>query len=57
MPPRPVESTPRHVPDWNALLIERARTAAASAPQATRRRSGPASLAEAIHRFVDRNWD
>ena len=57
MPPRPLEPTTRSAPDWTALLIERARKSGAHAPQPVRRRNGPASLAEAIHRFVDRNWD
>lgn len=57
MPPRPMAPTVQNAPDWSALLLERAKKARTTTPQPPHRRRGPATLAEAIHRFVDRNWD
>lgn len=57
MPPRPSKPTLPSSPDWSALLMERAQSTKADPSPALRRHRGPASLAEAIHRFVDRNWD
>ena len=59
MPPRALPPRRPAVPEWTTLVLRASTDAAkskAAAPAASRR-SGPASLNEAVRRFVDRNWD
>ena len=55
MPPRPHAPRPAVMPEWNALLM--GSRAPAPGPKQRVQVRRPASLDEALCRFVERNWD
>lgn len=61
MPPRTALPRPHAIPEWSALLLHQGARGSQSARKGSttqhKRSQRPASLSEALVRFVDRNWD